>query len=343
MNNSKTFDVAVLIGRFQPFHKGHAMLLARALAVAPRVIVVLGSARQARNAKNPFNWEERAAMIAATLDEATQARVRFVPIRDYYNDQRWGNAVEHAVNALCAETDRIALVGFHKDASSHYLSRFPGWSLVAVPSFGELDATSVRQIYFEGEHPGATLALLAGLVPPAVAHYLKGWVGLPPYEQMREEHFAIEESRRVWGSGPFVTVDAVVSAADHVLLVRRRYAPGKNLWAVPGGFLEARERVLQASIRELREETGLALLESTLENALKSVAVFDHPDRSQRGRTITHAHWFDLGHCRLPEVAGADDAAEATWVPLAELAAMEEQFFDDHFTMLRHFLPRIGE
>jgi len=49
------FDIAVLIDRFQPFHNGHAALLAWALATAPQVVVVLGSAHSARNAKNPFS------------------------------------------------------------------------------------------------------------------------------------------------------------------------------------------------------------------------------------------------------------------------------------------------
>jgi bifunctional NMN adenylyltransferase/nudix hydrolase len=337
------FDVAVLIGRFQPFHNGHAALLAKALAAAQRVIVVLGSARQARNAKNPFCWQERAAMIASTLDEAASARLSFVPMRDYYDDRRWAEAVERAVEtavqAQCRKSDqRIALVGFEKDASSRYLTRFPRWTFLAAPQYGEIDATSIRQIYFEGEHPGATQALLSGLLPEPIVHYLKGWSRLPQYAQMRDEHLAIEAYRKEWGTGPFVTVDAVVTATDHVLLIRRGNAPGKGLWAVPGGFLEPRERVLQGAIRELREETGLALLDSTLEESLAGIAVFDHPDRSQRGRTITHAHWFDLGQCRLPEVAGADDAADARWVPLADLPAMEEHFFEDHFHILNHFL-----
>ena len=338
MSPSESFDVAVLIGRFQPFHNGHAALLARALAVAPQVVVVLGSAHAARNAKNPFTWEERAAMIGASLDPATRDRLCCVPLRDYYDDRRWGAAAVAAVKAHCAPAARIALVGHLKDASSHYLQRFPDWDFVAAPPYGEIDATAVRQIYFESVDWPATEALLAGLLPPAILHYLAGWRHLPQFAQLRQEHLAIVDNRRVWGSGPFVTVDAVVTAADHVLLVERGQAPGKGLWALPGGFLEARERVLQGAIRELREETGLALLDSTLEGALTAVTVFDHPDRSLRGRTITHAHRFDLGQCRLPEVAGADDAAQARWVPIAELAAMEGRFFEDHFNILDHFL-----
>lgn len=333
------FDLAVLIGRFQPFHNGHAALLAHALKLAPRVVVVLGSARAARNAKNPFTWEERAAMIACALGEGDHARVGFLPVRDYYDDRRWCAAVEQAVQAQCRDGERrIALLGFHKDASSHYLERFPGWTLVPAPQYGDIDATAVRRIYFEGEDAAATRALLAGLLPAPVAHYLAGWACLPQYRRLRAEHLAVEESRRVWGSGPFITVDAVVTAADHVLLVRRGRAPGQGLWALPGGFLDGRERVLQGAIRELREETGLALLDTILEGSLKGVAVFDHPDRSARGRTITHAHWFDLGATRLPEVAGADDAAEARWLPIAELAGLEEELFEDHFNILDHFL-----
>ena len=75
-----------------------------------------------------------------------------------------------------------------------------------------------------------------------------------------------------------------------------------------------------------------------LRDALREVAVFDHPDRSQRGRTITHAHYFDLGDAPLPEVQGDDDALLAEWVPLADLPTMEDLFFEDHFHMLDHFL-----
>ncbi len=338
MTQANHFDLAVLIGRFQPFHNGHAALLAKALETAEKVVVLLGSAHAARNAKNPFTWEERAAMIATTLDDATRERVSFQPIRDYYDDKRWCDAVTATVKTRTSPGSRVTLVGYLKDASSHYLQRFPGWEFVATAQFGEIDATSLRQIYFEGDDWRATHALLGGLLPPSVVHYLKGWSRLPHYAQLKGEHLSIEENKKIWGAGPFVTVDAVVTASDHVLLVERARSPGKGLWAVPGGFLGPRERVLQGAIRELREETGLALLASTLEGACKAAVVFDHPDRSLRGRTITHAHWFDLGQCRLPEVQGADDAAQAKWFPIAELPGMESQFFEDHYNMLDHFL-----
>ena len=338
MTQPSPYDLAVLIGRFQPFHNGHAALLQHALALAPKVCVVLGSALQARNAKNPFSWEERAAMIGASLPPEQRDRLVFLPVRDYYDDRRWGAAIQAAVQAHAAPKQRVALAGFVKDASSYYLQRFPGWSLEQLPQQGELDATSVRQIYFDGNDPDVTQALLGNLLPPAIAEYLRGWARLPHYPRLREEQQAIENSRKTWGNGPFITVDAVVQVGEHVLLIQRRHAPGKGLWALPGGFLDGRERVLQGAIRELREETRLGLLDSTLEGALRGSAVFDHPDRSLRGRTVTHAHYFRLDSTHLPEIEADDDAALARWVPLAELPALEDQLFEDHFNILDHFL-----
>ena len=338
MKTQTNFDAAVLIGRFQPFHNGHAALLKRALQAAPRVLVVLGSAFSARNAKNPFNWEERAAMIACTLDEAQRGRVDFLPMRDYYDDVRWAASAADLANQQMGRRARLALIGYVKDASSQYLNRFPDWEFIGMPQQGEIDATSLRRIWFEGEDPDVVRALLAPLLPPQVLHYLQGWSALPHFAVLRTEHLAVEQSKKVWGSGPFITVDAVVRASDQILLVKRGHAPGKGLWALPGGFLDGRERVLQGAIRELREETGFGLLDTTIEKALSGVAVFDHPDRSSRGRTITHAHYFDFKNAQPPQVEGADDAVEARWFPVAELGSMEGELFEDHFNILDHFL-----
>ncbi|MDR1661667.1 MAG: NUDIX domain-containing protein [Azoarcus sp.] len=334
----QTFDAAVLIGRFQPFHNGHAALLRETLARAGRVIVVIGSSFRSRNARNPFTWEERAAMISASFDETVARQIAFVPVRDYYDDRRWAAAVvkgvRTALEKLGIPAPRIALAGFHKDASSDYLNLFPHWSFIALARQGEIDATAIRRIYFGTDDANAACASLRSFVPSAVARHLGGWAALPAFAAMREERQAIEAYQKQWGAGPFVTLDAVATAAEHVLLVRRKHAPGKDTWAIPGGFLEGRERLLQGAIRELKEETKLDVSELALIDALRAVLVFDHPDRSQRGRIITHAHWFDLPSSDLPAVQGADDAAEARWFPLAALPEMETAFFEDHFAIL---------
>ncbi len=62
------------------------------------------------------------------------------------------------------------------------------------------------------------------------------------------------------GSPVQACVGAVVlDDAGRLLLVRRRNAPGRGLWSVPGGRVEPGESPAAAVAREVREETGLAV------------------------------------------------------------------------------------
>lgn len=338
------YDTAILIGRFQPVHNGHLALLRDAFAVARQAVVVLGSAHAARSPRNPFTWQERAALLQAALPEADRARLLVLPIRDYYDEPRWARAVQAGVYGLLAQQGRasthheICLIGHFKDASSGYLRSFPAWPLRALPRQSETDATALRNGYFGAEPVDA----LAKQVPPNVVAFLERFGGTPEFVRLKAEWHALEQSHAAWANAPyppvFVTVDALVRACGHVLLVRRAHAPGQGLLALPGGFLDVHETLWQSCLRELAEETQCRLSAEALAAATPRVAVFDHPARSERGRTISHVHCFDLAGTTLPEVRGGDDAAEALWVREADLPGLEAQCFDDHFHILDHFL-----
>ena len=339
---------AVLIGRFQPFHNGHLALLQQALQTAQQVVVVLGSAWQARSPKNPFTWQERAELIARSLPPEQAARVHCVPVRDYYDELRWVQAVIAAVETQVPAGARIALVGHFKDASSDYLARFPDWELLSLPRQGDFDGTPTREIYWnlQDQDQDAMWAQLTPLVPAAVANWLRQWQTTPDYAGMRAEWRMISGYKTAWANAPyppvFVTVDGLLVCNSHVLLIQRGHAPGKGLWALPGGFVEPRDTLWQSCLRELGEETSLPLSAAQMQQALQGTEVFDHPDRSLRGRTITHVFVFHLPEDALPTVQGGDDAAAARWVPLRELAAMESQMFEDHFHVLRRCFARFG-
>ncbi|MCW7539250.1 bifunctional nicotinamide-nucleotide adenylyltransferase/Nudix hydroxylase [Aquabacterium sp. A7-Y] len=342
-------EAAVYIGRFQPLHDGHLALLRHALSLAPRCVVVIGSAYQARTPRNPFTWQERAEMVKLALPAADRERLHFLPMRDYYDDTRWVGAVRQGVERLLVGLGQpahaaVALVGHFKDATSEYLRAFPGWRLESQERVGTVDGRHLRDALFStvGHPLDTTLAALAGQAPPSTLDFLRAWAALPFLPALAEEWRQLKAYREAWAQAPYppvlVTVDTVVRCRDRVLLVQRAQPPGKGLYAVPGGFIEQRETAYQSALRELKEETRLSLLDSTMRDCLQAAVVFDHPDRSQRGRTITHAHYFDLGERELPEVQGGDDAARAEWVPIAQLPAMEDRFLDDHFHMLDHFL-----
>lgn len=338
------YDTAILIGRFQPVHNGHLALLRDAFAVARQVVVVLGSAHAARTPRNPFTWQERAALLQESLPEAERERLLVLPVRDYYDEPRWARAVQAGVQALLTQQNRtpssqqIGLVGHFKDASSSYLRSFPDWPLRALPRQGDTDATALREAYFGGEPASA----LADQIPQTVVAFLENFRKTAEFARLQTEWRALQQGRAAWAGTPyppvFVTVDALLRACDQVLLVRRAQAPGQGLLALPGGFIEGSETLWQSCLRELAEETQCSLTAPALAAALQRVAVFDHPMRSQRGRTISHVHFFDLPGTSLPTVQGSDDAAEALWLPVGELRALEAQFFDDHFHILDQFL-----
>ncbi|MGE8319653.1 MAG: bifunctional nicotinamide-nucleotide adenylyltransferase/Nudix hydroxylase [Comamonas sp.] len=345
----ETYDSAVLIGRFQPPHLGHLALLQQALARARQVVVILGSAFQARSPKNPFTWQERAEMLAGALPPEQAARVRFAPVRDYYDEPRWVAAVREAVQQHTAPGERIGLVGHFKDSSSGYLAQFPGWKLVSLPRQNEFDATPVRDAWF-GAEPAAIaqgFPALAPALPLSSLHFLQQWSRRPDYAELQAEWQMLQRYKASWATAPyppvFVTVDALLRCADEVLVIRRGHAPGRGLLALPGGFLEPRDTLWQSCLRELAEETHCTLDEPALKSALVSVTVFDHPDRSQRGRTITHVHYFDLKQAPKPGVRADDDAAEAFWLPIADIAARESEFFEDHFRILQNLLSGKGQ
>jgi bifunctional NMN adenylyltransferase/nudix hydrolase len=126
-----------------------------------------------------------------------------------------------------------------------------------------------------------------------------------------------------------------------VLLIERKFAPGKGLYALPGGFVDGSETIFDSCIRELREETKLKVPEKVLRGSNTYSKVFDAPDRSQRGRTITHAFLFELNDSEpLPRVRGSDDAASASWVSFAEIDRMPECFFEDHYHIIQHMIAR---
>ena len=344
------YDYLVFIGRFEPFHNGHAAVARYALSRARKVIFLVGSADTPRTIRNPWTVAERAVMIQSALADASD-RLIIRPLRDHlYNESLWIAAVQRtvaeAVKADGGATDaRIGLVGKDKDASSYYLQEFPQWDLLDVRHTETLSATELRRYLFEANqlnsHGG--LMLIRANVPGPVFDMLDAFrKNSPAFKQLVAEHQFIDTYRAAWADAPypptFVTTDAVVVHSGHVLLVRRRAEPGKGLWALPGGFVGQGEGLLDSCLRELREETRLKIPVPVLKGSIKGEHVFDHPERSQRGRTITHAYHFEFPAGDLPPVKGGDDAAKARWFPLAELRGMESQIYEDHFYIIERFI-----
>ncbi|HEY0719739.1 MAG TPA: NUDIX hydrolase [Gammaproteobacteria bacterium] len=114
---------------------------------------------------------------------------------------------------------------------------------------------------------------------------------------------------------PVVAVGAIVRRGDDILLVLRGTPPNENQWAIPGGRLHLGETLQQAAEREILEETGVLI------KAGEVIYTFEHIVRDRDGNVQFHYVVLDLAaEYQSGEPQAGDDAREAGWIPLAQLA-----------------------
>jgi 8-oxo-dGTP diphosphatase len=123
------------------------------------------------------------------------------------------------------------------------------------------------------------------------------------------------------------TVDAIIEDQNgNVVLIKRKYPPFQNYYALPGGFIKKGEKHTEAVIREIKEETNLDIkIESKL-------GVYNKEGRDPRGNIHTTVY-----KCRIigdvSDMQGGDDAKNAELMPLGQLKTIELAF--DHKEILR--------
>ena len=117
---------------------------------------------------------------------------------------------------------------------------------------------------------------------------------------------------------PYLAVSAAIFRDGRVLIVRRGRPPAHGLYTLPGGGVEIGETLADAVIREVREETGLAIAPLALVGFREAIA------RDAAGRVERHfvilpfaARWIG------GEIALNEELAEANWRKPAELAGLK--------------------
>ena len=116
---------------------------------------------------------------------------------------------------------------------------------------------------------------------------------------------------------PIAGVGVVVFRNEEVLLVKRKNAPYKGQWSIPGGKQRLGETVTQAAHRELMEETGVEVNELTL------IDVIDIMVPDEEGEILYHyivvdfrAYWMS-GEC-----SPGDDAQDVKWFNLNKIGSL---------------------
>jgi bifunctional NMN adenylyltransferase/nudix hydrolase len=271
-----------------------------------------------------------------------------------YNDAKWMSSIQNAVAATTkahAETNptftnkgwrdyphNIALAGMYKDATSYYINSFPQWdnSIAISPDQGEgdiLSATKIRRQFFTNE---------SGYIKdmPTGSHIAMDYIiNTEDFVRLNSDWKYENSYEAIYGKGPHHTVDSCIVEAGHVLLIQRGKEYGHGLWAMPGGFMNRRERIQEAMLRELVEETEIKVPHKVLRGSIARVENYDDPFRSNRSHIITTAYRINLEHHKeFPKVKGCDDAMDAKWIPISQIPSMKEVMFEDHYDMLDDLL-----
>jgi nicotinamide-nucleotide adenylyltransferase len=153
-----------MLGRFQPFHRGHLALTKQILSECDELLMIIGSAQFNFIDKDPFSAGERMLMIHEALKEAgvDLSRCYIIPVANDENNARWLAYIRSMVppfDVLYSGNDFVKYLARSQDSSI----------VIEDPMFAEINeynGTNIRRLMQEGkpwEH----------LVPPAVAKVIQ--------------------------------------------------------------------------------------------------------------------------------------------------------------------------
>jgi mutator protein MutT len=124
---------------------------------------------------------------------------------------------------------------------------------------------------------------------------------------------AVTDTRK-YPDRPYVGVGAVIVQDGKVLIVKRKYDPLAGQWSLPGGGVELGETLEDSVVREMLEETGLAIEVGPV------IEVFDRITRDSTGEV--RYHFVLVDYLCWPvggELRASSDVADARFVEPADL------------------------
>lgn len=158
---------------------------------------------------------------------------------------------------------------------------------------------------------------------PSNCPYCGGELG-EKFEEDRQRLYCGNCDRIIWRNAEPVSA-VIVREEDEILMIKRGIKPGKGSWSIPAGFLEVDETAEEAAVRELEEETGLAVDIEDLE-FVETLNMERFPDQ----RLLATVFTVKAEEATGKAVAGSD-AEKVEFLNIKEARESEKEI-REHFT-----------
>ncbi|MBI3620240.1 pantetheine-phosphate adenylyltransferase, partial [Candidatus Roizmanbacteria bacterium] len=146
MKKSKT---GFLIGRFQPFHKGHLYLLKESLKAVDELVIGIGSPDGGSQAENPFSFARRKKMLEIVIHEKhlSQRVQKITPVYDYLeSDDQWYEEAKKAGGSF------TVIIGNNEWTNGIFEKQ--GYPVIRFPFFKRFlyEGVKIRRLMREGKN-----------------------------------------------------------------------------------------------------------------------------------------------------------------------------------------------
>ena len=146
----KPYKLGITVGRFQTFHKGHQVIIDKAIELCETVGVFIGSSQESGTNKNPFTYETREGVLKKIYGD----RVKVYPLPDIGvgNTMRWGEyVIDNVVERFGISPD--LLVSGKEERRIDWFDGVKGQliSELYIPKTIDISASRMRELFVKNE------------------------------------------------------------------------------------------------------------------------------------------------------------------------------------------------
>lgn len=146
----KAYKLGITVGRFQTFHKGHQMMIDKAIELCERVGVFIGSAQESGTNKNPFSYEMRKSILEKIYGDT----ISIYPLPDIGvgNNSRWGDYVIDNVTERFGESPDLLISG-KEERRIDWFDGIKGLSIseLYIPKTVDISAGRMREWFVRND------------------------------------------------------------------------------------------------------------------------------------------------------------------------------------------------